>query len=67
MAANGGMIPNEGEPHVIFRTIEGILGKFTFQIAKVNKPLLSVAMLVKDGMRVVFDDTGSYIYNKKDR
>ena len=21
-------------------------------------------MLVKDGMRVVFDDTGSYIYNK---
>ena len=65
VAANGGRIPNEGESHVFFRTIEGIIGKFIFQIAKVNKPLLSVAMLVKDGMRVVFDEDGSYIYNKR--
>ena len=65
VAANSGRIPNEGESHVLFRTIEGIIGKLTFQIARVNKPLLSVAMMVKDGMRVVFDDTGSYIYNKK--
>ena len=65
VAANGGRIPNEGESHVFSRSIEGIIGKFIFQIAKVNKPLLSVAMLVKDEMRVVFDEDGSYIYNKR--
>ena len=65
VAANGGRIPNEGQSNVVFRSVEGIRGMFTFQLAKVNKPLLSVAMLVKDGKRVVFDEGGSYIYDKR--
>ena len=54
-----------GESQLFFRSIEGIIGKFIFQISKVNKPVLSVAMLLKDGMRLVFDEDGSYIYNKR--
>ena len=34
--------------------------ELVFQVAKVNKPLLSVG-----DMRVVFDKGGSYLYNKK--
>ena len=36
------------------------------QVCDVNQPLLSVRRVVAAGNRVVFDDTGSYIENKKD-
>lgn len=39
--------------------------ELVFQVAKVNKPLLSVSKLTDGDMRVVFDKGGSYLYNKK--
>ena len=35
-----------------------------FQGAKISKPLLSASKLIESEMRVVFDKSGSYIYNK---
>ena len=39
--------------------------ELVFQVAKVNKPLLSVSKLTDGDMRVVFDKGGSYLYNTK--
>ena len=36
----------------------------TFQAAPVSRPLGSVKKICRTGHRVVFDDEGSYIYNK---
>ena len=36
-----------------------------FQLAKVNKALGSVPQIIKTGHRVVFDEGGSYIQQKK--
>ena len=44
---------------------EGVIAALTFQIAKVNKPLASVAKRIDDSYRVVFDKTGSFMLNKK--
>ena len=45
-------------------TAEGTLRGYTSQCADVSKPLQSVRHLVKTGHAVVFDDAGSYIWNK---
>ena len=37
----------------------------TFQVAGVNGPLGSVRKICKEGNRVVFDEEGSYIEDKK--
>ena len=39
--------------------------ELVFQVARVNKPLLSVSKLIDGDMRVVFDKEGSYLYDKK--
>ena len=40
------------------------LGKVTFQVVNVNKALGSVSTMVRNGNKVVFDASGSYIENK---
>ena len=61
----GPKIANEGEQHIEFVTEEGSRGRWTFQLAKVNKPLASVGKLWDTGHRVVLDDDGSYVLNKR--
>ena len=64
VAASGTRTPNQGEQRVGFMTREGSWMEIVFQVARVNKPLLSVSKLIDSEMRVVFDKSGSYIYNK---
>ena len=45
---------------------EGVIAALTFQMAKVDKPLASVAKLIDEYYKTVFDKTGSFILNKKD-
>ena len=40
------------------------MGQMVFQIAAINKPLVSVSKLVEAGYIVVFDENGSYIKHK---
>ena len=46
-------------------TENGTRATWTFQVAGINKPLVSVSKRVDDGRRVVFDDEASYIKHKK--
>ena len=62
-AANGARIPNLGEQRVPFQTAEGHKCRLLFQIAPVEKPLISVAQLGRTGNRVVLDGAGGYIEN----
>ena len=55
MAANDGVIHNEGEYDFEFTTAEGNEEIVTMQIAQVNKALGSVAYFVDRGYQVVFD------------
>ena len=64
VAASGTGIPNQGQQRVPFMARESSWMEIVFQVAKINKPLLSVNKLVDSEMRVVFDKSGSYIYNK---
>ena len=64
-AANGSPIKNYGE-----RTIEGITDngkglRMKVTVADVNKVLASVSKMCECGNRVVFDEDGSYVENKK--
>ena len=45
-------------------TEEGIPIGVIAQVAGVNKPLMSVMRTCNSGNTVVFDDEGSYVYNK---
>ena len=60
VAASGTRIPNMGLQVVTFLTESGTWATWTFQVAAVNKPLVSVSKLVDDVYRVVFDDEASY-------
>ena len=70
VAANGAIIPNEGEVDFSFQDKQGKVHTWVFQVADVNKILASVSSLVDSGHRVVFDkcpDTGvdlSFITHK---
>ena len=55
VAANDGRIPNEGEIDFIFKTTEGQLQSFVFQVAETNKPLGAASYFVDNGFRVIFD------------
>ena len=61
MTADGGEIPNLGEQKVAFRTFEGHSGEVDFQVADVQRPLLSVTSVTEKGSRVEFDDHGGQI------
>ena len=67
VAANGSRIPNAGEQHVRFMTLDGTWTELVFQLAGINKPLISVSKLIEAGYRVVFDEENSYIMHKKTR
>ena len=60
VAANGLRIPNEGQQLFNLLSKEGVIAALTFQMAKVNKPLASVAKLIDDDDRAVFDKTGLF-------
>ena len=53
-AANGSRLPNLGQQVAQFRTSEGRCHTLTFQIAEVERPLVSVAQLARTGHRVEF-------------
>jgi len=63
--ANGVKIPNLGEKKFVGTSEDGIARKITAQVCEVNKALLSVKKVMAAGNRVVFDETGSYIEDKK--
>ncbi len=62
--ANGLRIPNLGEKKFCGISAEGCRRGLTAQVCDVNKALLSVSRLVKQGHRVVFDDDNSFIEDK---
>ena len=71
VSATDHRIPNVGEIDLEFKTEEGYDESITFQVADVNKPLMSISDRVDKICRVVFDrddTTGedlTHIYNKK--
>ena len=46
-------------------TLYGTWTELLFQIAAIDKPLVSVSKLNEAGYKVVFDDNNSYIMHKK--
>ena len=65
VSASGDVIPNYGELKVMMVTREQTTRGMTFQAAGVAKPLGSVKRMLQTGHRVVFDEGGSYIENKR--
>ena len=63
--ANGTRIPNLGERNFVAHSEEGAARTITAQVCDVNKALLSVKKVVGAGNRVVFDDSGSFIEDKR--
>ena len=64
--ADGTVIPNAGVKDGIIATQEwSTLKGIAFQVAPVNKALLSVSRMVDSGHRVVFDTEWSYIEDRK--
>ena len=59
--ANGERIPNLGQKTFQGVTPEGVRRGITAQVCDVNKPLLSVAKLVRSGNTVVFAPDGAYV------
>ena len=58
-------MPNRGEQKVKFLTRDGVWATLLFQIAGINKPLVSVSKLIDEGWRVIFDADGSYLLHKQ--
>ena len=65
VSASGTRMPNKGQQVIKFLTHGGTWASWTFQLAAINKPLVSVSKLIDDGWRVVFDDEASYLIHKK--
>ena len=63
-AANGDPIPNLGSVRLPIVIGEGSSKILNFCAAEVTKPLPSVNKICSTGHICVFDDEGSYIYNK---
>ena len=57
-------MPNRGEQKVKFLTRDGVWATLLFQIAGINKPLVSVSKLIDEGWRVVFDAEESFLLHK---
>ena len=58
--ADGSLIPNRGDKSFLGITEEGIARRLKAQVTDVDRPLMSVAHIVQNGGRVVFDKKGSY-------
>ena len=67
-AANGARIPNLGQQRVSFRPSEGHGCSLRFQVADVERPLISVSQLGKTGHKVEFDgDKGHIVHVRTGR
>ena len=64
VAASGMRLPNVGQQAIKFLTENGIWAAWTFQVAGINKPLVSVSKLIDDRWGAVFDDEASYLLHK---
>ena len=64
-SATGEEIPNLGEVTLPMITTEGTRRSMKMQAAEVSRPLASVKRICEAGHTVVFDQTGSYMYNKR--
>ena len=71
VSATNHRIPNQGEVRMDFKTDEGHRDFIVFQVADVNKALMSISDRVDNQCRVVFDQDDStgedltHIFNKK--
>jgi hypothetical protein len=63
-AANGARIPNLGQIKVRFENDAGDKCGTTFQVAEVERPLLSATQLAASGNAVVIDQKGTRIVNQ---
>ena len=63
-SATGEEIPNMGEIMLPMYTHGGGKNKMCMQVAEVSRPLASVKRICEAGHTVVFDEEGSYMYNK---
>ena len=64
-AANGSPIKNYGQRSLTGFTDEGFPMEAAVQIAEVKRNLASAMKIVKAGNRIVLDEAGSYIEDKK--
>ena len=64
VSASGNRLPNRGEQTVRFLTKDGTRASLLFQVAGINKPLVSVSRLIDEGWKVFFDIEGSYLLHK---
>ena len=58
-------MPNKGEVHLKLRTKGGREISTTFQVAKVTRPLWSVARICDAGFKIVFSDKNAEVLNKR--
>ena len=63
-SATGDPIPNMGEISALMLTREETMRAMNFTAAPLAKPLAAVKKMCAAGHTVVFDDEGSYVYNK---
>ena len=62
-AANGTRIPNLGQMMVLFEDAAGRACGMPFQVAPVERPLVSVSRLAQTGHKVIFEeDAGSILH-----
>ena len=67
-AANGARLPNLGQLLAAFHTPEGHRCSLRFQVAGVERPLVSVSQLARTGHRVEFGvDEGHIIHEQSGR
>jgi hypothetical protein len=64
-AANGARIPNLGQVKVPFINEEGVKCGIMFQVAEVERPLISATQLAASGNAVIIDGKGARIMNLK--
>jgi hypothetical protein len=66
-AANGARIPNLGQQRVPFTNDDGGKCGIVFQVAEVERPLISATQLAASGNAVIIDGKGARIVNSKTR
>ena len=68
VCAGGREIPNYGERTLTLSTLDwSSVRNMTFQVTDVTEALGSVSKIVANGNKVVFDESGSFIENKRSR
>ena len=65
VAANNARLPNQGQSRLKFMSAEGTVASILFQIAAINKPLVSVSKLIDEGYEVIFTLAESYILHRE--